>query len=60
MCLPISTKECSAVCVSKMYDNGATTRTGNSNDTRMLESTKNVLGIDKKGNQRSLFLYDGE
>jgi len=43
-----------------MYDNGATTRTGNSNDTRMLESKKNVLGIDKKGNQRSLFLYDGE
>jgi hypothetical protein len=34
------------------------TSSGN-NDTRMLESTKNVLGVDKKGNQRSLFLYDG-
>ena len=29
------------------------------NDTRMLESTKNLLGVDKKGNQRALFLYDG-
>ena len=28
-------------------------------DTRMLESTKNLLGVDKKGNQRALFLYDG-
>jgi len=29
------------------------------NDTRMLEATKSLLGVDKKGNQRSLFLYDG-
>ena len=32
--------------------------------TRMLcidfdESTKDLLGVDKKGNQRALFLYDG-
>ena len=25
----------------------------------MLESTKKLLGVDKKGNQRALFLYDG-
>jgi len=29
------------------------------NATRMLESTKNLLGVDKKGIQRALFLYDG-
>jgi hypothetical protein len=23
------------------------------------ESTKDLLGVDKKGNQRALFLYDG-
>lgn len=36
---------------------------GRSKDTttnsNMLESTKNLVGVDKKGNQRALFLYDG-
>ena len=44
-----------------------TTRTTTSSaatTTRMLsidfdESTKDLLGVDKKGNQRALFLYDG-
>ena len=28
--------------------------------TSMLESTKDMLGLDKKGNQRAIFLYDGK
>ena len=45
-----------------------TTRTTTSSaaaaTTRMLsidfdDSTKDLLGVDKKGNQRALFLYDG-
>jgi len=38
-------------------DDGSTSSVNN--DTRMLESTKNILGVDKRGNQRALFLYDG-
>ena len=40
-------------------DHGEARTKSNSNDTRMLDSTKSILGLDKKGNQRALFLYDG-
>ena len=45
-------------------DTTTRTTTSSAATTRMLsidfnESTKDLLGVDKKGNQRALFLYDG-
>ena len=45
-------------------DTTTKTTTRSATTTRMLsidfdDSTKDLLGVDKKGNQRALFLYDG-
>ena len=37
----------------------AATATGSTAMAKMNDSTKRMLGVDKKGGQRALFLYDG-